>query len=105
MLRVTLLLPAALLPPVGNGLAGVRWPSSDKHQYFFFWTVFFSASRLSSLFCSVVFFPLSGFVIPFSRLAHRLLFSPAILQSGLIIHVGKGPAEGNEQQTDAAATL
>lgn len=32
-------------------------------------------------------------------------FFPVILQSGFIIYVGKGPAEGNEHQTDAAATL
>lgn len=64
VLGVTLLLSAAIPPPVGHGLAGARCPSSHKHQYFF-WTFLFSTSYLSSLFCYFAFFPTFRFCDPF----------------------------------------
>lgn len=66
---VTPLLPAALPPPRGNGLAGGRRPPSDKRHYFFSCLTSSSTSHSPS-FLSSVSFPLWGFVIPFSWLAH-----------------------------------
>lgn len=70
VLWVTPLLPVALPPPGGNGLAGGRHPPSDKHRFFFFWETFSPTSHSSSFLSSSVSFPLWGFTVPFSWLAH-----------------------------------
>ena len=66
---ISLLLPAALLPPGGNVLAGGRCPPSNRYHYFFFWIAFSTVSHSSS-FLSSVSFPVWGFVILFSQIAH-----------------------------------